>query len=126
MKTNRLDIQVFDPKSFYEKMDNDESMIHHISGLFIKSCPKYVEEMGNAIQSNSSRKLFEIAHNLKGELLIFGHDSAVKLAEELESLGRRGQITGADQILERLSFSLKPIFSFIKDLLENSSLNSSK
>jgi HPt (histidine-containing phosphotransfer) domain-containing protein len=65
--------------------------------LFAVECPKLMRRMRDAITNNAPSELQQAAHTLKGSLQIFGVTRPAAAAFRLETLGRDGDLTGAEE-----------------------------
>jgi CheY-like chemotaxis protein len=93
-----------------EKMDEellsrfggDAELLRELAELFIQSCPKMLEDIRDAVQKQDAKELERAAHSLKGCVGNFFSQGARETAQQLESLGRSGQLAGAEKIARLL------------------------
>jgi CheY-like chemotaxis protein/HPt (histidine-containing phosphotransfer) domain-containing protein len=93
-----------------EKMDEellarfggDAELLKELADLFLQSCPKMLEDIRVALQKRDAKALEIAAHSLKGSVGNFFSEGARETAQQLESLGRSGEIAGAEELVHLL------------------------
>jgi signal transduction histidine kinase/CheY-like chemotaxis protein/HPt (histidine-containing phosphotransfer) domain-containing protein len=89
--------------------DNETAAVHlhHATGgneklqrslikTFLQDAPKTILLIQRAIAKRDAQKLAASAHALKGSIAIFGAAKAVAIAANLQTMGRSGNLIGAD------------------------------
>jgi HPt (histidine-containing phosphotransfer) domain-containing protein len=72
--------------------------------LFIRELPNYMVELENAVASRDGEQLYLIAHKFKGASSNMGAVKLVELCQQLEILGRAGDLQQAESLVtEELS-----------------------
>ncbi len=86
--------------------------------LFQEESNQLMRDINDAITSGEAIKLSRAAHSLKGAVGIFGVGAASEAAQKLETLGQRGDLTGAEEAcaalesqLNRLNLALAQLVS---------------
>jgi HPt (histidine-containing phosphotransfer) domain-containing protein len=69
--------------------------------------------MREAITAGDANRIQRTAHNLKGEIGLFGATIAYNLAAALETLGREAQLDKAPHVLQKLGRELERVASFL-------------
>ncbi len=95
-------------------MGGDANILADIAGLFLEDCPKMVAQIQAAVAGQDSDALYRAAHSLKGSLGYLGARPTEALAQQLEALGRAGQMEQAPPIvaeLERHVDKMRPILA---------------
>jgi two-component system sensor histidine kinase/response regulator len=80
-------------------VNGDNALLEEIIELFHSDYPGWVAELRAAIRSDDAQSTERAAHSLKGAVRIFGVTAADNLANELETLGRAIDLTGAETVL---------------------------
>ena len=83
-------------------MGGDATILADIAGLFLEDGPRMVAEIQSAIASQDAGALHRAAHTLKGSLGYLGAHRTEALAQQLEALGRAGQVEQAAPIAAEL------------------------
>ena len=73
-------------------------MLRELVDLFLEDCPRLLGEIHEAVRSRDSAALMRSAHALKGSVGTFGAPAAMATARELETLGRQGDLTRAEEL----------------------------
>ncbi|MFZ0883383.1 MAG: response regulator [Candidatus Acidiferrales bacterium] len=84
------------------RFGGDAELLRELAELFIQSCPKMLEDIRDAVQKQDAKELERAAHSLKGCVGNFFSQGARETAQELESLGRSGQLAGAEKLARLL------------------------
>jgi len=86
-------------------------------GAFLPECPRYLKELRDAVERADPHHLERTAHGLRGAVLIFGAETASRLAEKLEALGRQGGVEGAAGVLGALERELAALQEYLSRYL---------
>ncbi|HEY0702971.1 MAG TPA: response regulator, partial [Candidatus Acidoferrales bacterium] len=89
------------------RFDGDAELVRELAEIFLKECPKFVDEIRVAIQNADGLALQRAAHSLKGSVGNFTPKDAHTSAHQLEMLGKLGTTDGAAPILAVLEMQLK-------------------
>ncbi len=95
--------------------DGDADLLIEILAEFAADCPARGRELREAVAGDDPEGLARVSHSLKGALRVIAAGPAADLAQQLESLGAAGQVSGADPVLDRLEHELERIGRFIAD-----------
>ena len=99
-------------------MDNDESLLREIIGIFVKHSESYLDNLRHSIMEGDSDEVYRTAHTLKGAVGNFPAQPAFEAALKLEMMGRAGDMVNAKQAyleLEGLIHRLKPALENLFD-----------
>jgi CheY-like chemotaxis protein len=96
----------FDREQALARLNNDEHLLQEIAALFLRDCPRLLDDIRAAVGSGNAVALERAAHALKGALGNFGASPAHDAALALERAGRRGQIDDAGNVCHRLEKEL--------------------
>jgi CheY-like chemotaxis protein len=95
-----------------ETVEGDRALLAELAQAFNDGYLAQVAEVREAITKWDDTRLERAAHILKGEVGLLGAQTAYRLAAELETLGREGDIEHAPRILRELERELERIISF--------------
>ena len=84
----------------------DGELLRELIGLFLVEYPLRFAEVRAAVAQADADKLRLAAHTLKGTVGNFAATSAYDAAERLESMGQRGDLTGAMEAVAELEMEL--------------------
>jgi HPt (histidine-containing phosphotransfer) domain-containing protein len=87
--------------------------LESIAPVFLDESERLTTAIREAIAGNDAQKLTNAAHTLKGSVGIFGAAPAYDAAQQLESMGRSGELSGAEQACAALERELGQIKSTI-------------
>ncbi len=96
-----------------ESVDGDRLLLKDLVDAFIEECPDRLIQLQGVIKKRDYDQIEKWAHSLKGTVGNFGATKAYKLAQTLEIMGRKEEITGAMDVLKQLErelFELKQYF----------------
>ena len=83
-------------------MGGDERLFGEIAQFFIEDSPGLLQDMHHGLETGNAMHVALAAHTLKGLASNFDADEVVQIALQLETLGRSGQLGGAEELLDRL------------------------
>jgi signal transduction histidine kinase/CheY-like chemotaxis protein/HPt (histidine-containing phosphotransfer) domain-containing protein len=82
-----------------DRVGGDEKLLRRMIQTFLRDTPKRVTEIATAIRRNNPEALASLAHALKGSISIFGAEAAHKHSQELQEIGRSGDLSRAPEIV---------------------------
>jgi two-component system, sensor histidine kinase and response regulator len=85
-----------------QRVGGDAKLLRKMIGTFQRDTPKRMAEIQKAIRQENSEKLASVAHALKGSVSIFSAEKARQHCQQLQELGRNGQVSGAAEIYDLL------------------------
>ena len=91
---------------------NDSEKIQQIIDLYLAQSDELFEGLKNAIDLRSAEKVEFSAHKLAGVSASCGIVAVVKPLRELERLGREGELSGAEELLDEASQNMKEVRKF--------------
>jgi HPt (histidine-containing phosphotransfer) domain-containing protein len=86
-------------------------LLKTLTEVFFASSPGQLTQLREAIGRGDGPTVFRLAHTLLGAVGLFGARPAVEAAKCLETMGREGKLTGAEEAWQRLDVAvtgLKP------------------
>jgi CheY-like chemotaxis protein/HPt (histidine-containing phosphotransfer) domain-containing protein len=103
MQTDHL----LDPAVALARVGGDEKLLRELVGLFKKECPGWMAMARSAIERGDAKELRRAAHTVKGTVGTFGARAAFEAAEQLETMGRTGDLNGAAEACAALTANLE-------------------
>ena len=94
--------------------------MRRIADLYLKQGAELLPAMETAIRNNEAKDLGAIAHRFRGASLSCGSNSIVPFLNELEQMGKSGNLEAASAIYEKASSEFDRIRSFFENYFQNS------
>ena len=88
--------------SVLARIGGDAQLLRRMIRTFLRDTPKRVNAIAAALRRNNAEELASLAHALKGSVSLFGAEPARKLAQDLQELGRAGDLSAAPTLLNSL------------------------
>ncbi|HLW79263.1 MAG TPA: ATP-binding protein, partial [Terriglobia bacterium] len=102
----RRDDAVLDRAAALARVEGDGVLLGELAALFIEDCPRILAAIRDAIARQDADALSRAAHALKGSAANFSASRAVDDALRLETMGRRGDLEGAQEACDALEATL--------------------
>lgn len=96
--------------------DGDRSLLAEITETFVEDCPQRMKELKLAVWEGNSNLIRQVAHSIKGMVSCFGAHQATSLAQEMEHLGRSGQVSEAVALLPRVVQELSHVIEHLEKI----------
>jgi PAS domain S-box-containing protein len=110
--------KVFDIETALVRIDGDRELLIEVAGLFRRDCPKILDGIRKAIARGDARALEREAHKLKGSVGALSAQPAFAAAQQLETIGQRGDLAEAGAALTLLEAEMtrldNELDSFVK------------
>lgn len=87
----------------------NEKLVKSLTKSFLADAPKRLAAIRAALAAKNAAKLDTAAHALKGSVAIFGAQTAVTAAKNLEAMGRSRNLTGADAQFRALEAAMQQL-----------------
>lgn len=84
--------------AFKRKEMKENGGVNWLINLFLSELPNYINQLQQAIASRDAETLFLVAHKFKGSCYNIGAIRMITLCEQLEEIGRVGDIGKAEAI----------------------------
>jgi signal transduction histidine kinase/CheY-like chemotaxis protein/HPt (histidine-containing phosphotransfer) domain-containing protein len=84
------------------RMGGNAKLLQRVSGIFLQDYPKKLSLLRKALARKNAAAVGATAHLLKGAVSNFGAPRARQLAEDLQNMGRGGELSGAAKCLAEL------------------------
>jgi HPt (histidine-containing phosphotransfer) domain-containing protein len=83
----------------------------------LEHTPQVLAEIHTAIVTRDANMLERAAHTLKGSVSVFGAEVARAAAHELESLGRAGDVDGAEAMCTALDTEVARLSTALAEMI---------
>ena len=87
----------------------NEKLVKSLTKSFLADAPKRLAAIRAALAAKNAAKLDTTAHALKGSIAIFGAQTAVTAAKNLEAMGRSRNLDGADAQFRALEVAIQQL-----------------
>ncbi|MFA6292482.1 MAG: response regulator [Victivallales bacterium] len=108
---------VFDRNLALNGIDGDLTLFAEIVKIFTDSCPHMISQIREAIHQGNASELERGAHALKGSASNFGAQTAVNLAQKLETLGKSRALSTAKEVFAELEVEIECLGKALKESL---------
>ncbi|MBI5295412.1 MAG: response regulator [Chloroflexi bacterium] len=98
------------------RFDNDRAFLESMCAELIAGIPTRISDMRNDLQMGNANDFFRHAHNLKGMVANFSARPLVRLAAEMEALGRTEDLTNASALLAQMDVEFDRLRAFLLGL----------
>lgn len=95
-------------------VDGDRELLAELIEIFLEDCPKRLQELDHAMKEGNASGVRQAAHSLKGMVAGFDAGSAHRLAAEMESLGKAGDLSKALDLLSTLQLEFSRVMNYLK------------
>jgi HPt (histidine-containing phosphotransfer) domain-containing protein len=103
-----------DYSSALQWADGDRSLLAELAEVFVEDCPQRMNELEEAVKGNNTNMIRNAAHSLKGMVSGFGARRANTLAQEMEDLGRAGNLPKAATLLPAVKHEFARVMEHLK------------
>ena len=111
---------LIDMKSLENFVKGDPELLADLSVIFARFLPGSLASLNIAVENHDADLLRETAHQLKSQLSYFFAESLVAHANQLEELGKTGQVKSAGPVVEQV---ISGIEQLLEELNSMTSLN---
>jgi signal transduction histidine kinase/DNA-binding NarL/FixJ family response regulator len=91
-----------DEARLLQSVGGDAKLLQQMIKIFLKDYPKKMAILRKTLARKDAAGVAAAAHALMGSVSIFGAASARRLAEEMQNMGRKSELSGATKCLEQL------------------------
>ena len=95
-------------------VDGDRALLTELIEIFLEDCPIRLHELAQAVKEGNAIGVRQTAHSLKGMVSGFGASSAHGLANEMEILGKAGDLSQASDLLSMLLLEFARVMNYLK------------
>ena len=108
----------FSAEEVWDQFEGDGALLRKTVASFLAAYPKYLAQIREALDHQDAPALHEVAHTLKGPIGLFGPGEASRLTDQLERLGRAGDLAQAPALYAALESALLLLEQNLLKLLE--------
>ena len=108
--------KIVDRAVLLERVDGDEELLQELIQVFLEDSSRLRQEIRDAVASGEAERLKIAAHTLKGAVGNFGAKPAVEAAQQLELMGKTGELSSARQALGKLEEALSQLVPALESL----------
>jgi two-component system sensor histidine kinase/response regulator len=116
---------VFDRSAVLDRVEGDIKLLHEILGLFFDEIPGLMSAIQEPVARGDAQALERAAHTLKGCVGTFGAKRAYDLALALETMGRGGNLAGAQDTYAKLEAEIARLIGALAAFKEDNASSSS-
>jgi HPt (histidine-containing phosphotransfer) domain-containing protein len=95
-------------------VDGDRALLTELIEIFLEDCPKRLQELAQAVKEGNAIGVRQTAHSLKGMVAGFNARSAHGLANEMEVLGKGGDLSKTLGLLSTLLLEFSRVMNYLK------------
>jgi len=108
----------FDRDTLLDAFDHDMDFLKEAVGMLLEDSPLMLEKIREALETGDAGRLKHTAHALKGMVGNFQAKTTSQAALTLETMGRRGELTDAEEAYETLVREMDRFKKNIINLIE--------
>jgi HPt (histidine-containing phosphotransfer) domain-containing protein len=100
---------VFDQIAALMRVEGDIELLLEIVEIFLEDSPRLMTRIRTALERQELKSLEQVAHTLKGSVGNFFAPAVYAAAAKLETLGREGNVTGAQKAWSELQETMEQL-----------------
>jgi HPt (histidine-containing phosphotransfer) domain-containing protein len=102
--------------SFGKLLELSAPMRGQMVEVFLRTAPRYMNELVEAMDSGNAEGVMFAAHTLKGSVGYFGADRASELAFELETRGRNNDLVDAPILFAQMKAEIDTVLDGLREV----------
>jgi HPt (histidine-containing phosphotransfer) domain-containing protein len=106
----------FDSAALWNRIGHDRELLGELVSVFASEGPLMLAQIEMAVAHCEPELLQKASHKLKGSLLQFSASRAAQLAQQLEMMGKTGNIEGAPAVLTTLRGELQSVLISLRNM----------
>ena len=95
----REQVAAYSPAAMQELRDSVGDVTYRMVESFLEDTPVYLDSLKSALLENDPRRVYEIAHALKGSASNFGAAPFLEVVSALEKKGKAGDLAGGEELV---------------------------
>jgi HPt (histidine-containing phosphotransfer) domain-containing protein len=95
-------------------VDGDHELLAELIEIFLEDCPRKLHELEQAVKEGNASGVRQSAHSLKGMVACFAARPAQGLADEMEGLGKAGDLRKTSDLLPTLLLEFARVMNYLK------------
>jgi two-component system sensor histidine kinase/response regulator len=108
--------RALDRADLLARFDGDHVLLGELATIFLEGYPARFAAVRTAAERRDTDALEAAAHSLKGSVANFGAQDAVEAAQRLESMGRRGDLSGVERAVRELEVRMTRLTGELMEL----------
>ena len=124
--TPNFEANVIDEATLLAGIDGNQELLREIVRLFLSDYPQRLAEIKQAISRGDAEAVAKAAHALKGSVGNFAAQRAFAAAQRMESFGKAGDLSSAQQALLALESEVALLGAELRELTMKSSKRRTK
>jgi two-component system sensor histidine kinase/response regulator len=114
---NRTNVRPVDRAALLEVVGGKAERLGKLVQVFLTETAKLRQAMREALVRDDAEQLKRVAHSFKGAVGVFGFAAVTQAAQELESLGRSGNLVDAGRAFTRLEQEIQRLEPALAELV---------
>lgn len=110
--------KMVDKSELLSQLEGDEQLLRELIDTFFAESGSLLQHVLDAVSSRDAVALNHAAHKLKGTVSIFGCQPASAAAAVLETMGRNGDLTRAEDAGAQLKQQMEALEAALRQLRE--------
>jgi protein-histidine pros-kinase len=102
-----------------DRFGGDEALVRELVGLFVESCPRWLDSLRARLRENDLPALGKAAHAFKGSVSNFTKDGPTASALQLEQACAAGRRDAAAAALQRLEQDVQKLIAAMRTFLNS-------
>jgi HPt (histidine-containing phosphotransfer) domain-containing protein len=95
-------------------VDGDRALLAELIEIFLEECPRRLHDLEQAVKEGNAIGASHTAHSLKGMVACFAARPAQGLADEMEGLGKAGDLRKTSDLLPTLLLEFARVMNHLK------------
>jgi HPt (histidine-containing phosphotransfer) domain-containing protein len=97
---------VFDREGMLERLGGDTELLDEVLEIFLAECREMLANVRSAVSDGDAHRVERAAHSMKGALLNISAMAAAERAQQLEQVGRAGELELCPKLLADLELQV--------------------
>jgi two-component system sensor kinase len=110
---------IMDWNAALEQIGGSEDLLRELMELFVEESGKLMPALRQAVEQRNMAEVRRLAHTIKGAATHFTAHSVVAAALRLETMGRDGDLAGADEAYARLEREVEQLKQALADFAQS-------
>ena len=110
--------RVLDFDEALRNVEGDHQLLRQLCTIFRADFPRHLQSVRSAVERRDAPYLQRSAHAMKSTLMVIGAKPVSSTVFHLETMGRCGELAGAEQVLEQLEKQSKRLMEETSMLIE--------
>ena len=99
-------------------VQGDVELLRAVVSAFLDECPRHLDQLQDAISRDDAKTVHRLTHTIRGTTSTLGIALLGATASEFEQKSRAGDLTNADDCMDRLRKQLAEVREVLRDLVD--------